>query len=200
MVKYCVIPGIDGKPDSEYIMGTYPNADAECRSSGGRVVDRSEGGCGATAAAGPPGADSGASASSPLTAAVVGPIQKLRDQLPESDVLRDLEIVNYSPDLLRMLEEDEAVRDRARDVVGMASQFAFLALADPRAETLERSHYTEELHRWMVELADMVRERTDDEELRGAVDRLVRAFEQRVGEPIGALIERMHGGGSSATS
>ncbi|GAB2443639.1 hypothetical protein GCM10027187_03320 [Streptosporangium sandarakinum] len=43
VVKYCVIPGIDGKPDSEYIMGTYPNADAECRSSGGRVVDRSEG-------------------------------------------------------------------------------------------------------------------------------------------------------------
>ena len=57
-----------------------------------------------------------------------------------------------------------------------------------------------ELHGWLVELADMVRERTDDEELRGTVGRLVSAFEPRIGESIGALIGRAPGGDSSATS
>lgn len=198
MAKYCVIPGIGGASDSEYIMGTYPGAEAECLNSGGHVVEHNGGGgCGTTtsAASGPE-----ASASSPLAAAVVGPIRTLRGQLPDSDVLRDLELVNYSPELLRLLEEDHAVRARLQDAVGMVSQFALLALVDPQAETLKQSHYTEELHGWLVELADMVRERTVDEELRGAVARLVAAFEGRVGQPIGAMAEGLRGGASSATS
>ncbi|MEU5566873.1 hypothetical protein [Micromonospora musae] len=194
MAKYCVLPGIDGAPDSEYPMGTYPNAEVECMNSGGRVVERDEG-CGTTTAA-----EGASSVSSPMSAAVVGPIRMLRDRLPESDVLHDLEIVNYAPDMLRMLNDDAAVGDRARDTVGMVSQFALLALVDPRAETLQRSHYTEELHRWLVEFADMVLQRTEDEELRGAVYRLVRAFEERVGEPIGALVGELSAGDSPTAS
>ncbi|TYB96888.1 hypothetical protein FXF53_21000 [Micromonospora sp. WP24] len=198
MAKYCVIPGINGSPDSEYIMGTYPNAEAECMNSGGRVVERDEG-CGTTTAAGLP-TEGGSSVSSPMSAAIVGPIRMLRDRLPESDVLHDLEIVNYAPDMLRMLNDDAAVGGRARDTVGMVSQFALLALVDPRAETLQRSHYTEELHRWLVEFADMVLERTEDEELRDAVYRLVRAFEERVGVPIGALVDELSAGDSPTAS
>ncbi|MEV6368114.1 hypothetical protein AB0L86_14600 [Micromonospora musae] len=162
------------------------------------MVERDEG-CGTTTAAGLP-TEGGSSVSSPMSAAIVGPIRMLRDRLPESDVLHDLEIVNYAPDMLRMLNDDAAVGGRARDTVGMVSQFALLALVDPRAETLQRSHYTEELHRWLVEFADMVLERTEDEELRGAVHRLVRSFEQRIGEPIGAVIRKMSDGKSSAAS
>lgn len=201
-MKWCVVPSLSGGPDQEYILGTYPGAEAECINSGGHVVEHN-GGCGTTtsAAAGTTPEEPGAS---PLAAAVVAPIRTLRAQLPESEVLRDLETVNYSPDLLRILEADEAVRDRLRDAVGMVSQLALMTLVEPEAETLKRSHYTEDLHGWLVELADMVRERAEDEELRSAIDRLVDAFGQRVGEPIGVMAQTMRrtdpgdGSGTSA--
>lgn len=199
MVKYCRIPGFDGAPPSEYAMGTYPNAEQECMNSGGTVVDRGNG-CGSTTAAASH-SDVDGSASASLAAAVVGPIRSLRDRLPASDLLRDFEIVNYAPDLIRMVREDALVRDRVRDAASMVSQFAFLALVEPQSETLQRSHYTEELHSWMVELADMLRARTDDPELRGAIDRLISSFEQRIGEPFGVLIgKEMRGPNSAETS
>lgn len=196
MAKYCVVPDPSGGPDSEFIMGTYPGAEAECEKNGGHVETRGDG-CGSStsASAGP-----GASTSQPLAAAVVGPIRTLRSQLPESDVMRDLEFINYSPELLRMLEEDEAVQIRIRDAVGMVSQFAFLTLVDPQAETLHRSHYTEDLHRWLAEAAEMVRERTDDQEFHGAVERLVRSFEQRIGQSIGEIAAEMRGDNVSSSS
>ncbi len=195
MTKWCVIPG-----QGEYIMGTYPNADRECVNSGGYVEDRGGGGCGSTQAATPPGADGGRAGSSPLAAAAVAPIQALRDRLPESDVLRDLARVNFSPAMLRLLDEDPDVRARSADAVGMVAQFALLGLTDPASPTLSWSAYTEDLHRWLVELADLVRERVrgeDAEELRAAVDRLVEHFERRVGTPVGALVEELAAGTTS---
>jgi hypothetical protein len=196
-MKWCVVPSLSGGPDQEYILGTYPGAEAECVNNGGHVVEHNGDGCGTTTSAAA-GTTPEAPSASPLAAAVVAPIRTLRAQLPESEVLRDLEAVNYSPDLLRILESDEAVRERLRDAVGMVSQLALLTLVDPEAETLRQSHYTEDLHGWLVELADMVRERTEDDELRSAIDRLVDAFEQRVGEPIGVMAQAMRRNGPGA--
>ena len=164
-------------------MGTYPNADAECRSKGGFPEDRG-GACGTTAdaqAEGPASAEQ-----SPAQAAVLAPIQMLRARLPRSDTLHDLLIVTSAPEFLRVVETDQEIRDHVRDVAGMVSQFALFALVEPDAETLSHSHYTPELHDWLLELADKVRERTDDVDLRAAVDRLVDTFGGRSTNPLAA--------------
>ncbi len=178
-------------------MGTYPNAEAECISQGGRVEDRG-GGCGASTAATPQGADTGRAASSALAAAAVAPIQALRNRLPDSSVLRDLAMVNFSPVILRLLSQDPEIRSRAADVVGMVGQFSLLVLVDPSSPTLTRSSYSEELHRWIIDLAYLIRERGEDEELRGAVDRLVDHFERQVGRPFSAIFEELHRNSTSA--
>lgn len=200
MAKYCVIPGIGGSPDTEFIMGTYAGAEAECISGGGHVVEHStgSGGCGTTTAVSS-GGGGGAAKSESLAQAVVMPIRSLRDQLPDSALLRDLELVNYSPDLLRALDEDEALAAYLRDAVGVVSQFAVLALVDPQGDTMTRSTYNQELHDWLVGLAEMVRGRTDDEELGDAVNRLVGYFEQRIGQPISEMADGVRGDGSSAS-
>ena len=192
MTKYCVIPGF-----GEYIMGTYPNADRECISSGGHVEDRGGGGCGSTQAV-QPGSDSSGRDGSALGEAAIAPIRALRERLPESDVMRDLATVNFSPAVLRLLEEDPEIRSRVGDVVGMVSQFAFLALVDPGSSTLGGSTYGEDLHRWLVDLADQVKERSEDDDVRAAVDRLVGFLEQRVGQPVGALVDTLRGDIASA--
>lgn len=188
MPKYCVLPGDAG----EYIMGTYPNADVECRNNGGTIDNRGQVDCGSEKSASPRTNSTG-SKMSPLTAAVVGPIKALRARLPESAVLRELAAVNYSKGVLRLLDDDPEIRSRAGDVVGMASQFALLALVDPGSPTLAKSCYTQELHLWLVELADMVKERSNDKDLGLAVDRLVKHFEPMVGLSIGALIQSLSG-------
>lgn len=192
MPKYCVIPG-----QGEYIMGTYPNAERECMNSGGHVEDRGGDGCGTTQSARPsgfvgpgPAGEGGAGQvdESPLTEAAIAPIRALRDRLPRSAVLRDLTTVNYSPVVLRLLQDDPEVQSRAGDVVGMASQFALLSLVDPYSPTLALSTYGEDLHRWIVDLADRVGERSEDDEVRAALGRIVEFLQARVGQPVGELV------------
>lgn len=184
MAKYCLYPGPHGEAE-EFPLGDYPGAEEDCRRTGGEVVDR-EGICVATASTDT--MNSGSPGSSSISAAALRPIEMLRKEIPESDLLRDLETVNYSPALRRIIDENASVRSRINELVGIVSQFAVVVLVDPHAETLERSHYTEELHSWLLELADTVRELTDDEQLREALGRLVSAFDQWVGESISAMV------------
>jgi hypothetical protein len=106
-----------------------------------------------------------------------------------SQVKKDLETINESKEMMRLLEADHEIRAKAGDIVGMVSQFAFLTLADPTSPTLAFSCYTEDLHSWIVETTDFILERCEDDELRLAVGRTVKYFEQRVGTPMGTLIE-----------
>ncbi|WP_285030653.1 hypothetical protein [Mycolicibacterium sp. lyk4-40-TYG-92] len=196
MTKYCVIPGPTGEPE-EYPLGDYPRAEEDCRRTGGEVVDRTDiidcGGTFATAPEFSPGSAGSRPVFSHLTDAALAPIRILRRQLPDSGFKNDLEAVNYSPEFVRILSEDAVLRAKAREVIGLASQFALLGLVDPSAGVLQQSQYTESLHSWLVELATMVRQRTDDERLHGALDRLVDVFEQRIGEPIGVLLASIRG-------
>ncbi|MFN8076849.1 MAG: hypothetical protein U0Q15_15725 [Kineosporiaceae bacterium] len=196
-------------------MGTYPNADRECMNSGGHVEERGGGGCGSTQSARPlsgsfeapedDGADGYGPAGevvreeSPLAEAAVGPIRALRDRLPDSAVLRDLATINYSPAVLRLLEEDPELHAQAGDVVGMASQLSLLALVDPESPTLAMATYGEDLHRWVVGMADGVAQRTDDEEVRAALQRLVDFLQERVGQPVGELVAALRAVDSTAT-
>jgi hypothetical protein len=195
-MKYCVISDPLGGPDLEYILGTYPNAERECMNAGGRVVERDDSdACGSTKSIQP--RDVGLRLSA-ATAAVVAPIQHLRERLPDSRLLRDLALVNYSPDLLRAVDDDPRIREGVREAVGAVSQFALLALIDPHSPTLAHARYTEELHAWFSELGELIQKQAKDEAVREAIDRIRETLEPQVGNPIGALVERAFSGGVGA--
>jgi hypothetical protein len=179
-----------------WVIPALPNHEGEtqCTESGG-VVEESNGRVCGTEQNAHPRAPGTSSSSQALTAAVVAPLRRLRSDLAETDIVRELSVVNYSPAVHRLVENDPRIRRRLTEAIGVASSYAVAVLLPSDDQTSLELVYNDRLHEWFVRLARDIQRGADDDEVRSAIDRVVSRMEGFVGRSIGDVYRSVREGG-----
>jgi hypothetical protein len=189
MAKVC--KGGFHAPDGEWQIPYSPYGEGEkaCVDSGGTVVEQG-GGCGSTSAmqrVAPPGAQTGDDG---LVNGAFAPALKLRDSLVGTDLVRDLDLINDSPEVPEIITANPAIAQRLGAIVSIASGVSVDLLLgdDPIGLT-----YSEDLHKLLTDVATDVRAEVTDEQVATAIDNVLARMEGYLGAPVGDVYRSLRG-------
>jgi hypothetical protein len=123
-------------------------------------------------------------------------MQMLLSVLPSTQLLRDFEVLNYSPAVLRALAGDESLNARVQELIAMASQMALGALTAERGTGPLVVLYNRKLHEWLKTLAGDVISAAElcgeiAEDLHKAVDRLIERGVGFIDAPFSVIVDEL---------
>lgn len=186
MVRKCVGGHLVAEGQTSWNIPTLPNdrGAAECRRSGGEVVEDDTSSCGASTSS--VGQMTGSSSSAlSLTSAVLDPVRRTRDAFSGSHLVRSLALVNDSGELIKVVLSNPPIASRIAEGVGFLSTICTAVLAGKSGEPPLTLKYDQELHEWVAGLAKDVQSHLSSQELREALDQAVGVLDTYVGRTFG---------------
>ena len=192
MAKRCRGGSLAPGPGQSWEIPTLPNHEGErqCTESGGTIEEDETTTCGATTST--QGHMVGSTSSSlMLSYAVLEPVRKLRERFAETDLVRNLDLVNGSPELVKVILSNPSIAEHLAQGVGFLSDLATSVLSGSEDAPLLQMQYSPEFHGWIAEVAQEVRLELADRRLHEALDYAVGALEAQVGRSFADIIAGM---------
>ena len=164
----------------------HGEGETQCVQSGGVVVEEGGGGGCTSAQAAQTRVGPGNLGLEGMVNGAFAPALRLRESVASSDMVRDLDLVNASPEVAAAIEQDSGISERLGQAVGMASGFA-LDLLLGATDRSSGVPYSAELHEWLTAVAYDIRDKVESTEVREALDRVVNRMSEHVGAPVGEV-------------